>query len=131
MERIVIDTNILVSSAISPIGNPANIMMLVSYKELHLFYTAQILDEYKRVLAYEKLNISLQAQSNAIKGILMLGELIEPNVSTIPIPDETDRIFYDAAQASGAFLITGNIKHFPAEPFIMTTADFLEKIVNK
>ena len=26
---------------------------------------------------------------------------------------------------SGAILITGNIRHFPAEPFIMSPADFL------
>jgi len=39
--------------------------------------------------------------------------------------DETDRVFYDTAKASGAILITGNIRHYPAMPFIMTPADFL------
>ena len=44
----------------------------------------------------------------------------------MPMPDETDRIFYDTAKASGAILITGNLKHFPSEPFIMKSAEFLE-----
>ena len=129
MERVVVDTNILVSATISPKGNPAKIMMLISYRELQLFYCSQILDEYKKVLAYERLNIPLKAQNNAIDGIIKLGNLIKPNISTIPMSDESDRIFYDAAQASGAILITGNIKHFPVEPFIMTPAHFLVKTI--
>jgi predicted nucleic acid-binding protein len=40
--------------------------------------------------------------------------------------DETDRKFYDTAKSSSATLITGNMKHYPAEPFIMTPADFIE-----
>ncbi|MCL2662882.1 MAG: hypothetical protein FWE83_06060 [Oscillospiraceae bacterium] len=37
----------------------------------------------------------------------------------------SDRIFYDTAIASGAVLITGNTKHFPDEPIIMTPSEFL------
>jgi len=130
MMRVVIDTNILVSSTLSPKGNPSRIMTLISFEELQLFYCTKILDEYKKVLAYERLNIPAQAQKNAIEGIVMLGILIEPVASTIPFPDETDRIFYDTARASGSTLITGNIKHYPAEPFIFTPTGFLEKLEN-
>jgi predicted nucleic acid-binding protein len=42
------------------------------------------------------------------------------------MPDEEDRKFYNVAKSSGAFLITGNIKHFPPESFIVTPADFLK-----
>jgi len=45
--------------------------------------------------------------------------------SNIPMPDESDRIFYDTAKQSGSILITGNTKHFPDEPFIMTPAEFM------
>ena len=41
--------------------------------------------------------------------------------------DADDRIFYDAAKDNEAFLITGNTKHYPDEPFILTPAQFLEK----
>ena len=126
MRRVVVDTNILVSSVLSPKGNPAHIMTLISFKELQVFYSSEILDEYRRVLAYERLNIPSQAQNRAIEGISKLGVLIEPTASTMPMPDETDRIFYDTAKVSGSILITGNIKHFPAEPFIMTPAEFLD-----
>ena len=43
----------------------------------------------------------------------------------IPMPDESDRIFYDTDKQSGSILITGNTKHFPDEPFIMTPAEFM------
>ena len=131
MKRVVIDTNILVSSLISPYGNPAQIMTLISFKELQLFYSSRILDEYRRVLAYERLNIPIQAQDKAIEGISILGVLIEPSASTIPMPDESDREFYDTAKESGAILITGNTKHFPIEPFIMTPSEFLKLTIQE
>ena len=100
-------------------------MNLVSDKQIRLFYSSAILDEYKRVLAYEKLNITPQTQRGIIDAIEDLGTLIKPTASDIILPDESDRIFYDTALASEAILITGNLKHYPAEIFIMTPADFL------
>jgi len=129
MKRVVIDTNILVSAIISPNGNPAQIMNLVSYKELQLFYSIDILNEYKKVLAYEKLKIPVETQIKIINSITKLGMLIEPMISKMPLPDETDRIFYDTAYSSEAYLITGNIKHFPIEPFIITPTRFLEEVI--
>jgi len=129
MTNIVIDTNILVSAALSPMGNPAKIADLISQEvNIQVFYSSGILAEYKRVLSYERLNISVQVQTAIINTLKEFGILIEPTASVIPLPDEADRIFYDTAKASEAILITGNIKHYPVEPFIMTPADFLKKI---
>ncbi|MDR3270840.1 MAG: hypothetical protein LBT32_04945 [Peptococcaceae bacterium] len=44
--------------------------------------------------------------------------------------DEDDRVFYDAAKSVGAYLITGNIKHFPQGPFILTPLAFLEVVTS-
>jgi len=129
MKRVVIDTNILVSAILSPNGNPAQIMNLVSYKELQLFYSIYILNEYKKVLAYEKLKIPVETQIKIINSISKLGILIEPVISKMPLPDETDRIFYDTAHTSEAYLVTGNIKHFPIESLIITPARFLEEVI--
>jgi len=131
MKRVVIDTNVLVSAILSPNGNPAQIMNLVSYKELQLFYSLDILNEYKKVLAYKKLKILIETQIKIINNISKLGMLIEPMISKMPLPDETDRIFYDTAHTSEAYLITGNIKHYPTEPLIITPARFLEEVCEK
>ena len=129
MINAVIDTNVLISAALSPKGVPAKIIECIAdQEEARVFYAPKIFDEYKRVLSYERLKIDDEMKSRTLNLIKKIGTVIEPVASVIPLSDETDRVFYDTAQASGAILITGNIKHFPAEPFIMTPADYLAKI---
>jgi putative PIN family toxin of toxin-antitoxin system len=127
VKRVVIDTNVLVSSAITAGGNPDEILNSISDKLLQLYYSQEILDEYKRVLAYKKLNISIDTQESIIDSIEELGVLIDPQKSCITFADESDRTFYDTAKECGATLITGNIRHYPTNPLIMTPADFLGK----
>ena len=125
MEKVVIDTNVLVSSLLSTGSKPHIIMSLVSRKELLLFYSRFMLNEYKRVLAYKKLNIAPDLQEEAIKKILELGSIIDPPISNVSLGHEDDRIFYDAAKFTKSILITGNIKHYPIDSKIMTPANFL------
>ena len=128
MTNIVVDTNVIISAVLSPAGNPAAVVSLISGTEtLQVFYSSAMLDEYQRVLAYERLNISKEKQNTVISTLQRFGILIEPPVSVAPMLDETDRTFYDTAVASGAALITGNTRHYPTMPFIMTPADFLVK----
>jgi hypothetical protein len=61
-----------------------------------------------------------------LAAICQYGERVYPPPSTHAMIDEDDRVFYDTAKFAGAYLITGNIKHYPAEPFIITPAVFLE-----
>ncbi|MCL2054871.1 MAG: putative toxin-antitoxin system toxin component, PIN family [Oscillospiraceae bacterium] len=122
---VVIDTNVIVSSNISSGGKPAEIMKLFYAGKLQMFYSLEIISEYKRVLTYKKLNIGVETQNDIIKALEIGGILIEPPKSNIPLIDETDRTFYDTAKSSKAFLITGNSRHYPDEPFIMTPAEFM------
>ena len=128
MKKVVLDTNIVISSAISASGNPAAIMELASDMLIQIYYNNEILDEYKRVLAYEKLKIEREKQEEIIEKIMNIGTLIQSKKSNIPLPDESDRIFYDTAQTAEAILVTGNIKHYPNEPFIMTPASYCQKL---
>ena len=127
MTNIVLDTNIIVSAALSPAGYPAQIAALISNtKKVQVFYSIAIFNEYKKVLAYERLNIAPKVQTTMFATLEEFGILIEPPISTISMPDESDRTFYDTAKASGSILITGNLKHYPAEAFIMLPANFLQ-----
>ena len=63
-----------------------------------------------------------------LDGIIMVGGVYVPKVSNTPLPDETDRKFYDLAKEVGAILITGNRKHYPDEEFIMTPSEFVDFI---
>lgn len=45
------------------------------------------------------------------------------------LPDMKDLPFYEVVvekQVDGAFLVTENMKHFPAKPFIVTAKEFLD-----
>ena len=129
MEQIVIDTNLIISSIISPNGKPAMIMKLFFTAEIWTFYCPLILDEYKRVLSYDKFSFAEHTKSGILNAIEKLGIRIEPPKSDIPFTHEPDRIFYDTAKASGSILITGNLKHYPTEPFIMTPSAFLNIVI--
>jgi putative PIN family toxin of toxin-antitoxin system len=131
MRKVVIDTNVVVSSNLKANGNESDVLKRFYSGELRLFYSDEILSEYKRVLAYDKFGFDTEIQNKVITAIETAGIQIEPDVSTIPFTDETDRTFYDTAKASGATLITGNTKHYPAEPFIMTSTEFLKSINNE
>jgi len=130
MQKIVIDTNIVVSSFISSKGIPAKIIALIALSEEFIIcYNSDILVEYQDVLTrtkFDKYNFDSADITNFIKKVKEAGILIEPTPSNISLPDESDRIFYDTAKSADALLITGNTKHYPPEDFIITPAIFLQ-----
>ena len=94
-------------------------------------HTLEIYREYQKVLAYKKLSFEVQTQNEILNKIEKVGAIIKPAKSDIQMVDESDRIFYDTAKAGGAALVTGNVKHYPKESFIMTPAEFLEMMGTK
>jgi putative PIN family toxin of toxin-antitoxin system len=123
------DTNVIVSSFINPDGKPSQILKIILNRKAELCYNSVMLGEYESVMLRrkfsEKINSSqIQQFINLVRSI---GISFNPLPSKKRLPDESDRIFYDTARASGSILITGNVKHFPREPFIMLPADFLRQ----
>jgi len=126
MTKVVIDTNVLVSAAFTPNGNPAKIFDLIcSSPVIQVYYSIDILAEYRDVLSRPHLKITADKQSRVISAIINTGILVNPTVSSELFTDEDDRIFFDAARENDAILITGNIRHYPSEEFIMTPSQFL------
>jgi len=130
MYKVVLDTNILVSAAISRLGNPAKIMSMVFDLRIQPVYNEKIIAEYENVLSRPRFNISSDDKSSFIEGIKRVGEKCSPPASKILLPDESDRIFFDTAVTSAALVITGNSKHYPDEPFVLSPAQFLASFEN-
>ena len=128
MINIVLDTNVIISATISSLGNPAKIISLIAADEnMQIYYSSEILAEYAKVLSYGRLNFSEEKKAHALNVIKKYGLLIQPTtISEIPFIDESDRIFYDTAEAGNAYLVTGNLKHYPEESHILTPAQFVE-----
>jgi len=123
--RVVLDTNIIISAAISGHGNPAKIIELVSVGIIEMYYSDEILSEYEEALSRERFEFSPEKQKAAIELISETGILLDPEKSNIQIPDMDDIIFYDAAKSANAILVTGNTKHYPDDDLIMTPAEFI------
>ena len=48
------------------------------------------------------------------------------------MPDEDDRVFYEVCLTKeDSFLVTGNLKHFPKEPQVITAAEMMEILDNE
>ena len=62
------------------------------------------------------------------------GILVDPSPSGITLPDMKDVPFYEVVlekRDDNPYLVTGNIKHFPKEPFIVTPRELLDILNSK
>jgi putative PIN family toxin of toxin-antitoxin system len=125
LPRVVLDTNILVSAMLSINGNSAKIVNMVFDNEVEVYYSGGIITEYEDVLSRPKFNFNQNLVHIIISAIQDKGVLTDPATSRIAFTDESDRIFYDTTKTCKAVLITGNIRHFPKEPFIVSPQGFL------
>ena len=126
MINAVIDTNVLVSGLLTANGNPAKIIDALKEKRFNLIYNEVILAEYRDVLFRDKLGLNKKDINDLLEEISKIGFPVIPEKSDILLPDEDDRIFYDTAKTINAYLVTGNLKHFPDEPFVILAADFID-----
>lgn len=125
---IVIDTNVFVSAFWSPISKPAFILSKVFSKEITLCYSLDIYREYSDVLKRKKFSFNRNDVQNLLTFIFDYGIWLEPKrISDINFVDESDKKFYEAAKFFNAILITGNKKHYPEDPCVLTPSEFIEK----
>ena len=120
---VVIDTNVLVSALWSRNGAPARVVSMVLTDDIVPCYDYRILCEYREVLQRPKFGFS----KSEINALLDWFEAYGRSVLAEPLEDEADKKFYEVAKFCGAVLVTGNLKHFPKDPLVMSVADFLEK----
>jgi len=130
MIKAVIDTNVLVSGLICEFGYCAKIVNVFKDKRYIMFFCYDMIAEYRDVLSRERLGLKTKDVDDLLDSILLCGLSVIPDVSDITLPDEDDRCFYDTAITAGAYLVTGNKKHYPNESFIVTPADFV-KLLNE
>lgn len=125
----VIDTNVLVSAFITHNAQAATVAVVESIMDGRLIpvYNDEILAEYNEVLHRPKFKLNDEDISLQIAAIQMLGI----PASRVPYDgdmiDEKDRVFYEVSLAEDeSFLVTGNLKHFPRTPRVVTPAEMME-----
>ena len=129
-ELVVFDTNVFVSYLLPPKGRLTAVKIVVN-KILNgtaiPVYSDATMAEYTEVLSRTKFHFSREEVSKMLSLICDKGVYVEPTPSLLPFSDASDKCFYDAAVSSDAWLVTGNVRHFPPESFIVSPREWLER----
>lgn len=124
----VIDTNVIVSALLSHYNDTATVVIMrkIIRGEVIPLYNESILNEYIEVLNRKKFSFTESMISATLKVIKDYGIILDSIESDVSLPDPKDLVFYEVALSKDdSFLVTGNIKHFPKKPFIVTPAEML------
>ena len=125
------DTNVLISSLLTKKTDTATAKVVDAIAEQRIIplYSEEIFEEYNEVLRRPKFPFSREHIDHILEMIKQFGIVVDPGSTGEILPDEDDLVFYEVVMEKrdeGAYLITGNIKHFPEKSFIVTPAEMME-----
>lgn len=127
----VIDTNVIVSALLKWNSVPGVVLQAVFNGFVVPVFNDEILNEYRNVLNRPKFGFSSELISETISQIESLG-VMENALETVAesMPDPKDIVFYSIALSHGktaeTHLVTGNVKHFPVNPIVVTPRQMLD-----
>ena len=128
----VLDTNVLVSALLgaSRMSIPTLVLKAVTEGQLIPLYNDEIINEYREVLSRKKFPFDPELIETVIRTIIADGLCMERTKVTDEVfPDPKDIVFYEVALSKeDSFLVTGNLKHFPKKPFVVSPAEMMEII---
>ena len=95
-------------------------------------YNDDIIKEYDEELHRAKFKLSEEQISTIIEHVKENGIDSSRFPYAGEMPDEDDRVFYEVCLSKeDSFLDTGNLKHFPKEPQVITAAEMMEILDNE
>jgi len=133
--QVVLDTNIIVSALLQPLGPSAAVYLLAISGKVKLVLTRPILDEYEEVIKRPRLKRDKEVIKNTLESIQKVGFWVKPERTLQVSPDPDDNMFLECAEASEAdYLVTGNTRHFPKvwkTTKIVTAQEFLASVAKQ
>lgn len=126
--NVVFDTNVIVSAMLThnPNAPTVKIVEAIAKGIITPVYNEEIIAEYDDVLHRTKFNLLDSDVTNMIGSIIKLGIYVNRMESDACFPDLADAVFYEAALSlDNAFVVTGNVKHFPQDPIVLTPSELL------
>ncbi len=135
MIYVVYDTNVIVSSFLKIKSIPAKVVdyFYSDSKTIMPLYSVEILREYKEVLSRNKFDIKKFEIEDLLEQLTSVGEKLDISDIEADLIDKSDIPFYKVflkkrKSEMNVYLVTGNKKHFPIDPFILTPREFYELI---
>ena len=129
----VFDTNVLISALLSKREDSPTVLLLnhVLDGRIVLVYNEEIVSEYQEVLYRDKFGFSDERIKTVLE-VVRTGLCLGRTPSDEVFPDSDDAVFYEVALSKeGAFLVTGNLRHFPKSPIVVTPAEMIRILEEK
>ena len=128
----VIDTNVIVSSMLKKESIPGQIMDYVDKGIIVPLVNEEILEEYVEVITRNKFNFEKAAVELAMNGIEKRAIFVEREKTLEDFFDKDDIVFFEivlsARSTMDAYLVTGNMKHYPIRSYVVTPSQMIEII---
>ena len=131
---VVLDTYVVVSALLKADSPPARLLAAVLRGDLTIAFDARILTEYRDVLLRPKFGFNPTRVEFVLEAIERDGIAVAALAWALPLPHPDDCKFLEVASAleQPVVVITGNIRHFPAESCgsvrVATPREFLEQL---
>ena len=128
----VIDTNVLVSALLSAKSVPSQIVRQAMGGVITPLYNSEILAEYEEVLHRAKFSFEESDIKIVLSALQEYGVKVDAGQMDFKVFDSDDVVFYavvmEKRKEIDAYLVTGNTKHFPHKPFVVTPREMLDII---
>ena len=129
----VLDTNVLVSYLYTKDTKSPTRRVVAEALDGRIIplYHQDILAEYEDVLHRDKFSFDDDKVRKLIDSIIGQGIEVFPQPTGEILIDMDDLVFYEVAMEKrddDAYLVTGNMKHYPVKDFIVTPAEMMEII---
>ncbi len=93
----------------------------------------EIFEEYRDVLLRPKFAFPEQIVKDILNEFDNHGVYVDAEPLNVELPDPKDIVFYEVVmeerKEEDAYLVTGNIRHFPGKPFIVTPRQMMDIIL--
>lgn len=130
-----IDTNVLVSAMLKWTSVPGSIIEFAFSGVIIPVLNERIVEEYREVLMRDKFHLTKEIVDDVIQALEDQGEYIDTDNMDYELPDLKDAVFYaivmEKRKEEDAYLVTGNIKHFPQVPFVVTPKEMLDILLEE
>ena len=129
----VIDTNVLVSAILKYHSVPGSIVELAFDGPIIPILNDTIESEYREVLSRPKFHLPQDLIEDIMSAFHKRGLYVDAEKLDVELPDPKDLVFYEvvmeARKEDDAYLVTGNLRHFPEKLFIVTPREMLNIIL--
>lgn len=128
----VLDTNVIVSAMLKTSSVPGQVAAEALYGDIIPVLNDEIIAEYEDVLSRPKFRFDKRAVKIFLEELRKRAVYSDYGMIVDEIPDPKDVVFYavlmEKRKEDEAYLVTGNMKHFPMRTYIVTPREMMDII---